>query len=172
MLLAINVGAYARSNPSNLCNQLNCVAVMHRFSRSHHRPCGNLAVFFRLRLSQIHDYKYRTSRQGISRILRLYNEPSSQPGLQEIRCLAHSVMLQQLLLLGVVPLASASVLRATPAEASTFAGATSTFAYFPDITGAPVTPDPDFPNKSVVGFPGPTPSTYSFLIVCEHGINI
>lgn len=40
---------------------------------------------------------------------------------------------------------------------SSYAGATTSFAYLPDATMT--TPDPNFPDASEVGYPGPTPST-------------
>ncbi|KAI0266664.1 phosphoglycerate mutase-like protein [Gloeopeniophorella convolvens] len=68
-------------------------------------------------------------------------------------------MFKELCLLGLVPLASASVLgaRAPPQRASTFAGATTAFAFPPPGVTATV-PDPNFPDASVVGFPGATPT--------------
>jgi len=66
-------------------------------------------------------------------------------------------MLKRLLVLGVVPFTVASV---NPREeGSSFAGAYTSVVYPPP--GATTTfPDPNFPDASQVGFPGPTISEY------------
>ncbi|KAI0305486.1 phosphoglycerate mutase-like protein [Multifurca ochricompacta] len=65
------------------------------------------------------------------------------------------VAFSELCLLALIPAASA--FPRGPAEASTFAGATSTFQFPPPGVTATV-PDPNFPDKSIVGFSGPTPT--------------
>ncbi|KAI0066187.1 phosphoglycerate mutase-like protein [Artomyces pyxidatus] len=68
-------------------------------------------------------------------------------------------MLRELCLIAIAPLASASIWQhaADPQRASSYAGATSTFA-FPPQGMADTFPDPAFPDASAVGFPGPTPT--------------
>ncbi|KAI0001359.1 phosphoglycerate mutase-like protein [Russula compacta] len=65
------------------------------------------------------------------------------------------IPLARLCLLTLVPVAYAQA--PDPARASTFAGADSTFQFPPAGVTATV-PDPNFPDASVVGFPGPTPT--------------
>ncbi|KAI0302585.1 phosphoglycerate mutase-like protein [Russula brevipes] len=65
------------------------------------------------------------------------------------------VHFNKLALLALVP--AAYVQGRSPARASTFAGATTTFQFPPPGVTATV-PDPNFPDESVVGFPGPTPT--------------
>ncbi|KAI0058243.1 phosphoglycerate mutase-like protein [Artomyces pyxidatus] len=66
-------------------------------------------------------------------------------------------MLRALCLLGVVAPFVSTARNPAPPEASTFAGSTQTFQFPPaDVTV--LFPDPNFPDKSVVGFPGPTPT--------------
>ncbi|KAI0256229.1 phosphoglycerate mutase-like protein [Lactifluus subvellereus] len=66
------------------------------------------------------------------------------------------VAYSKLCLFGLVPAVYAHAGRGDE-RASTFAGATSTFQFPPPGVTATV-PDPNFPDKSVVGFPGPTPT--------------
>ena len=67
------------------------------------------------------------------------------------------VAFSKLCLFGVFPAVYAHVGRADE-RASTFAGATTAFQFPPPGVTATV-PDPNFPDGSVVGFPGPTPSS-------------
>lgn len=46
------------------------------------------------------------------------------------------------------------------AALSSFAGETTSFVFLPNATVT--VPDPNFPDASVVGFPGPTPSLSLF----------
>ena len=66
------------------------------------------------------------------------------------------VAYSKLCLFGLVPAVYAHAIRGDE-RASTFAGATTTFQFPPPGVTATV-PDPNFPDESVVGFPGPTPS--------------
>lgn len=67
-------------------------------------------------------------------------------------------MLRTLCIFGAIAVPFVSAAKApAPKEASTFAGSTQTFQFPPPNVTVAI-PDPDFPNKSVVGFPGPTPS--------------
>ncbi|THH09202.1 hypothetical protein EW146_g8750 [Bondarzewia mesenterica] len=65
------------------------------------------------------------------------------------------MLYQKLILLSAIPLASASVWRR--AQASSFAGSTTTFEFPPANVTATI-PDPIFPEASQVGFAGPTPT--------------
>jgi hypothetical protein len=66
------------------------------------------------------------------------------------------VAYSKLCLFGIVPAVYAQV--GHPDErASTFAGVTTTFQFPPGVTAT--VPDPNFPDETIVGFPGPTLSS-------------
>ncbi|KAI0066193.1 phosphoglycerate mutase-like protein [Artomyces pyxidatus] len=66
-------------------------------------------------------------------------------------------MLRTLCILGAVAPFASAARYPQPLEASTYAGSTQTFQ-FPPAGVTATAADPNFPGKSVVGYPGPTPT--------------